>query len=140
MPPPAAPGDEDEIAGAASRLDTLLPLVRNTLLIGLAVVAIIVALATLGLNIGPLLAGLGVVGIAIGFGAQSLVRDVISGIFFLMGTPFGSANTLIPAGCAVPSKGCPCARCGCATRTVRCTRSRSGKSSRSPILAATGRW
>jgi moderate conductance mechanosensitive channel len=42
-------------------------------------VAITVALTTLGLDIGPLLAGLGVVGIAIGFGAQSLVRDVISG-------------------------------------------------------------
>jgi len=56
--------------------------------IGLAVVAVIVALATLGLDIGPLLAGLGVVGIAIGFGAQSLVRDVISGIFFLMEDAF----------------------------------------------------
>jgi len=88
MPPPAAPGDEDEIPGSASRLDTLLPLVRNTLLIALAVVAIIVALATLGLDIGPLLAGLGVLGIAIGFGAQSLVRDVISGIFFLMEDAF----------------------------------------------------
>jgi len=88
VPPPAAPGDEDEIPGSASRLDTLLPLVRNTLLIGLAVVAVIVALATLGLDIGPLLAGLGVVGIAIGFGAQSLVRDVISGIFFLMEDAF----------------------------------------------------
>jgi moderate conductance mechanosensitive channel len=88
MPPPAAPGDEDEILGSASRLDTLLPLVRNTLLIGLAVIALIGALATLGLNIGPLLAGLGVVGIAIGFGAQSLVRDVISGIFFLMEDAF----------------------------------------------------
>src|SRR6185312_9521635 len=69
-------------------LDTLLPLLRNTLLIGLAVVAIIVALTTLGLDIGPLLAGLGVIGIAIGFGAQSLVRDVISGIFFLMEDAF----------------------------------------------------
>jgi moderate conductance mechanosensitive channel len=88
MPPPAAPGDEDEIPGSASRLDTLLPLLRNTLLIGLAVVAIVVALATLGLDIGPLLAGLGVVGIAVGFGAQSLVRDVISGIFFLMEDAF----------------------------------------------------
>jgi small-conductance mechanosensitive channel len=88
MPPPAAPGDEDETPGAASRLDTLLPLLRNTLLIGLAVVAVIAALATLGLNIGPLLAGLGVVGIAVGFGAQSLVRDVISGIFFLMEDAF----------------------------------------------------
>jgi len=88
MPPPAAPGDEDEIPGSASRLDTLLPLVRNTLLIGLAVVAIIVALATLGLDIGPLLAGLGVLGIAVGFGAQSLVRDIISGLFFLMEDAF----------------------------------------------------
>jgi small-conductance mechanosensitive channel len=88
MPPAAAPGDEDEIPGSASRLDTLLPLLRNTLLITLAVVAIVVALATLGLDIGPLLAGLGVVGIAIGFGAQSLVRDVISGIFFLMEDAF----------------------------------------------------
>lgn len=85
MPPPAAPGDEDEIPGSASRLDTLLPLLRNTLLIGLAV---IVALATLGVDIGSLLAGLGVVGIAIGFGAQSLVRDVISGLFFLMEDAF----------------------------------------------------
>ena len=65
-----------------------LPLLRNTLLIGLAVVAIIVALTTLGLDIGPLLVGLGVVGIAIGFGAQGLVRDVISGIFFLMEDAF----------------------------------------------------
>jgi len=88
MPPPAAPGDEDEIPGSASRLDTLLPLLRNTLLIALAVVAVVVALATLGLDIGPLLAGLGVLGIAIGFGAQSLVRDVISGIFFLMEDAF----------------------------------------------------
>jgi moderate conductance mechanosensitive channel len=88
MPPPAAPGDEDETPGSASRLDTLLPLVRNTLLIGLAAVAVIVALATLGLDIAPLLAGLGVLGIAVGFGAQSLVRDVISGIFFLMEDAF----------------------------------------------------
>jgi len=88
MPPPAAPGDEDETPGSASRLDTLLPLLRNTLLIGLAVVAVIVALATLGLDIGPLLAGLGVLGIAVGFGAQSLVGDVISGIFFLMEDAF----------------------------------------------------
>jgi hypothetical protein len=48
-----APGDEDEISGSASRLDTLLPLLRNTLLIGLVVVAVIAALATLGLDIGP---------------------------------------------------------------------------------------
>jgi small-conductance mechanosensitive channel len=88
MPQAAARGDEDEPAGSASRLGTLLPLLRNMLLIGLAVVAVIAALSMLGLNIGPLLAGLGVIGIAIGFGAQTLVRDVISGVFFLLEDAF----------------------------------------------------
>jgi small-conductance mechanosensitive channel len=89
MPQAAAPGDEDEAAaGSASRLSTLLPLVRNIVLIVIAALAVIVALSTLGLDIGPLLAGLGVIGIAIGFGAQTLVRDVISGLFFLMEDAF----------------------------------------------------
>jgi moderate conductance mechanosensitive channel len=80
--------DDDATAGRVSRVGTLLPLMRNLVLIVIAVAAIIAALSTLGLNIGPLLAGLGVVGIAVGFGAQSLVRDVISGIFFLMEDAF----------------------------------------------------
>jgi small-conductance mechanosensitive channel len=89
MPQAAGPGDEDEaFATATSRLDTLLPLVRNMVLIAIAAIAVVVALATLGLDIGPLLAGLGVIGIAIGFGAQTLVRDVISGLFFLMEDAF----------------------------------------------------
>jgi small-conductance mechanosensitive channel len=46
------------------------------------------ALAALGVNIGPLLAGAGVVGLAIGFGAQTLVRDIISGAFYLMDDAF----------------------------------------------------
>jgi small-conductance mechanosensitive channel len=89
MPRAATPGNEDEPDPAsASRVGTLLPLLRNILLIGLALVAVIATLSTLGLNIGPLLAGLGVIGIAIGFGAQTLVRDVISGLFFLMEDAF----------------------------------------------------
>jgi small-conductance mechanosensitive channel len=89
MPQATTPGGEDEAAGGqASRVGTLLPLFRNVALIVIAVIAIITALSTLGLNVGPLLAGLGVVGIAVGFGAQSLVKDVISGIFFLMEDAF----------------------------------------------------
>jgi moderate conductance mechanosensitive channel len=90
MPQATGPGgmDDDIAAGPVSRAATLLPLARNLTLILIAVVAIIAALTTLGLNIAPLLAGLGVIGIAIGFGAQSLVRDVISGIFFLMEDAF----------------------------------------------------
>jgi small-conductance mechanosensitive channel len=60
MPQAVAPSDEDEAAGgSASRLGTLLPLVRNLVLIGIAAMAVIVALSTLGLDIGPLLAGSG---------------------------------------------------------------------------------
>jgi len=89
MPQLAAPGEDDEgNLGSASRLGTMLPLVRNMALIGLAAIAVIAALSTLGVDIGPLLAGLGVVGLAIGFGAQTLVRDIISGLFFLMEDAF----------------------------------------------------
>jgi small-conductance mechanosensitive channel len=62
---------------------TLLPLARNVLLIVISVMAGLVILSEIGVNIAPLLAGAGVVGLAVGFGAQSLVKDVITGAFFL---------------------------------------------------------
>src|SRR3546814_20646940 len=46
------------------------------------------ALAALGVNIGPLLAGAGVVGLAVGFGAQTLVKDIITGLFYLVEDAF----------------------------------------------------
>jgi moderate conductance mechanosensitive channel len=89
IPRAVGPGEEDHVvSGSASRLRTLLPLLRHAVLIVIVVVGIIAALERLGFNIGPLLAGLGVIGIAIGFGAQNLVRDVISGVFFLMEDAF----------------------------------------------------
>jgi moderate conductance mechanosensitive channel len=89
MPRLTGPGDEDEDATErVSRLGTLLPLLRNLIMIAIGVVAAAVGLSALGLNLSPLLAGLGVIGIALGFGAQSLVRDIISGIFFLMEDAF----------------------------------------------------
>jgi moderate conductance mechanosensitive channel len=88
MPRLAMPGDEDQAAERISRLGTLLPLLRNLALVGIGIVAVAVALSSLGVNLAPLLAGLGVIGIALGFGAQNLVRDIISGIFFLMEDAF----------------------------------------------------
>jgi len=52
------------------------------------VMAVLVALSQLGVNIGPLLAGAGVVGLAISFGSQALVRDIVSGIFFMTDDAF----------------------------------------------------
>ncbi len=72
----------------ASRLKTLLPLFRKFLMVTLAVMVGMLVLSSLGVDIGPLLAGAGVVGIAIGFGAQTLVRDIVSGVFFLLDDAF----------------------------------------------------
>lgn len=87
---PEIEGGEAEEGGgnAASRLSTLLPLIRTTFFIVLLTVVIFVVLSELGFNIGPLIAGAGVVGLAIGFGAQALVTDIISGMFFLIDDAF----------------------------------------------------
>ena len=67
----------------SARMRTLLPLLRNAFRVVLIVMVSLIVLSELGLNIAPLLAGAGVVGLAIGFGAQTLVKDVITGIFIL---------------------------------------------------------
>jgi small-conductance mechanosensitive channel len=79
--------DAEELRRRA-RIRTLLPVVRNFLFIFVLIIASLSALAAMGLQIGPLLAGAGVVGIAVGFGAQTLVRDVLSGVFFLLDDAF----------------------------------------------------
>ncbi len=68
----------------SARAKTLLPLLRTALLVVLVTMFILVTLSELGLNIAPLLAGAGVVGLAIGFGAQTLAKDIITGMFILM--------------------------------------------------------
>lgn len=65
------------------RVRTLLPLLRNAFMVVLVVIVSLIALAELGINIAPLLAGAGVIGLAIGFGSQALVKDVITGLFIL---------------------------------------------------------
>jgi len=71
-------------ARAAVRTRTLLPLLRTSLKIALIVTVGLLVLSTIGIDITPLLAGAGVVGLAIGFGSQTLVKDVITGWFILM--------------------------------------------------------
>jgi small-conductance mechanosensitive channel len=71
-----------------SRLRTLLPLMRIFVAITLVVMTVLSVLAALGVNIVPLLAGASIVGVAIGFGSQTLVKDIVSGAFFLMDDAF----------------------------------------------------
>lgn len=71
-----------------ARLRTLLPIIQNILLAVIVVMAVLMMLASMGIQIGPLIAGAGVVGVAVGFGAQTIVKDVISGVFYLLDDAF----------------------------------------------------
>ncbi|SDR62475.1 Small-conductance mechanosensitive channel [Rhizobiales bacterium GAS113] len=85
----ALPGENSiEEDRKRSRLRTLLPILRNMLFVVIVVIAGMMGLSSLGVEIGPLIASAGVVGVAIGFGAQTLVKDVISGIFYLLDDAF----------------------------------------------------
>ena len=91
----ATPGGDGEGGGGGSRAGTLLPLARKTVATVLAVMVVFTILSAFGVDIGPLLAGAGVAGIAIGFGAQSLVRDIASGVFFLIDDAFRVGEYII---------------------------------------------
>jgi small-conductance mechanosensitive channel len=74
--------------GAEARMATLLPMIQKVLLVTICIMVALIVLSSLGVNIGPILAGAGVVGIALGFGAQALVKDIFSGVFFLIDDAF----------------------------------------------------
>ncbi|MFO7854901.1 MAG: mechanosensitive ion channel [Paracoccaceae bacterium] len=86
-------GKEDEAGGegggaGASRLSTVLPLLSWVTQAAIVVMTVLIALGNLGVDVTPLLAGAGILGLAIGFGAQKLVTDVVSGVFFLIDDAF----------------------------------------------------
>jgi len=81
-------GHAEEGGVGGSRIGTLLVLLRKFVFVVMFVLVALIILASLGVNIGPLIAGAGVFGLAIGFGAQTLVKDIIAGIFFLIDDAF----------------------------------------------------
>jgi small-conductance mechanosensitive channel len=96
---PAALLKTDQTASlrAAQRADTIGALMRSLATFAVWVIAALMIMGELGLDLGPLIAGAGIVGIALGFGAQNLVRDFISGIFMLVEDQYGVGD-LIDAG------------------------------------------
>ena len=68
----------------SSRVKTLLPLAKTALMAGLCIFSTLIILSEIGVNITPLLAGAGVIGVAVGFGSQTLVKDFITGVFMLI--------------------------------------------------------
>ena len=73
--------DENSTTAQAARGETLLGLFHTTLAIAIIIMTVMIVLSEVGVDIGPLIAGAGVLGLAIGFGAQKLVQDVITGVF-----------------------------------------------------------
>ena len=82
------PPTDGSAPGPEARMATLLPLLRVVLMVTLLSMVAMSILSSMGVNIGPIIAGASVLGIAIGFGAQSLVKDVVSGVFFLIDDAF----------------------------------------------------
>ncbi|MFO7687814.1 MAG: mechanosensitive ion channel family protein [Desulfobacterales bacterium] len=76
--------DRDEGGGGGSRIGTLLLILRKFILTVIIIMVTLITLSSIGVDIAPLIAGAGVIGLAIGFGAQTLVKDIISGMFFLI--------------------------------------------------------
>ena len=90
--------DGEPAEEAAKRVKTLANVFVRTGEIVLIVVGLLTVLPELGVNIGALLAGVGIVGIAVGFGAQTLVRDTINGLFILIENQFGIGDIVAVAG------------------------------------------
>ncbi len=89
------PGDGEGGGPGGDRFSTLLQLVKKFIFAGITVITVLIVLSSIGVDVGPLIAGASVFGIAIGFGAQTLVKDIISGIFFLMDDAFRVGDYII---------------------------------------------
>ena len=81
-----------------ARARTLLSLFRNALAITITTITFMIVLSEIGINIGPLIAGAGVLGLAIGFGAQKLVQDIITGVFIQVENAMNTGDVVTAGG------------------------------------------
>ena len=95
---PDGDAELEEGGSGGSRVGTLLVLLRKFILSVLFLLISLIILSSLGMEIGPLIAGAGVIGLAIGFGAQTLVRDILSGVFYLIDDAFRVGDYIESAG------------------------------------------
>jgi small-conductance mechanosensitive channel len=88
------PGPRNIVARQKERASTIGGVLSATLKVAIWIIAIAMALGEFGFDLGPLIASAGVVGVALGLGAQTLVRDVLSGIFMLIEDQYGVGDTV----------------------------------------------
>ena len=112
------------------RIETLSHVIYRTAVAVVAVIAIVTILPEFGIDVGPLIAGLGLVGLAVGFGAQNLVRDVINGLFILIENQYGRGDVVEIATSPGSSRTSTCAGRCCATSTASSTSSLTARSRR----------
>lgn len=89
---------EGPTTAARARERTLLGLFRNAIAIAITVITVMIVLSELGINIAPLIASAGVLGLAIGFGAQKLVQDIITGVFIQLENAINTGDVVTVGG------------------------------------------
>ena len=89
---------QGDAGGPSAREKTLLALFRNAVAITIIVMTLMIVLAEIGINIGPLIAGAGVLGLAIGFGSQKLVQDIITGVFIQLENAINTGDVVTAGG------------------------------------------
>lgn len=94
---PTKPLDEEAAPADSSRFATVYPVFRGAALTAVYAITAMTALSALGVPIGPLIASAGVVGLAISFGAQSLVNDILNGFFYLQADAFRIGEYIVTA-------------------------------------------
>ncbi len=85
-------------AARMARLRTLMPILQTSLLIAILIIVGLTVLSEIGVNIAPLLAGAGIIGVALGFGSQKLVQDLITGLFLLLENAMQVGDTVTVSG------------------------------------------
>ena len=123
-----------------TRLTTVLPIVRELSFGATIAITALIVLSAVGVDIGPLLAGFGIIGLALSFGSQALVKDIVSGIFFMTDDAFRVGEYIDTGKLKGHGRADhPALRAAPGIRTARFTLSRSARSARSPTFCATGR-
>jgi small conductance mechanosensitive channel len=111
------------------RIATVNAVLSNTGTVIVVIVAGMLVLSEIGVSVAPLLATAGVAGLAIGFGAQSLIKDYFNGFFLLLEDQIREGDVVEIAGKAGEVEESRCATCACATATASCISYRTARSS-----------
>ena len=132
------PGGGEGGGVGGSRLSTVLPLLKMAVQVAIITITVLIALGHLGIDITPLIAGAGIIGLAIDFGAQTLVRDVVAGLFFLVDDTFRVGEYLDINGTVGTVEKISVRSLQLRHHQGRCTRSPMVKFQKSPTIRATG--